>query len=448
MAKFDSKTFNAQAFGRYMETVPQLKKNELVKSKALKSNAEIKNAFSSQSGTAYAILPMFAGLEGDALNYDGITDITATATKSYERGVVVVGRAKAWIESDFAEDITGGAGFMDNVASQVSEYFDEVDQEILLSILEGIFGMTGSANLEFVNNHTYDITSVGDGIVEVSTLNKAIQKACGDNKQKFSIAIMHSVVATNLENLNLLNYLKYTDSNGVQRDLTLATWNGRIVLIDDGMPVNSVKTADGTQGSYTVEISTALSTDDSLTIEGVSYEYDGEATTAIQQATAILALLQADEGVNEKYTVTRSSATLTFAEKTNGVGAPTVDTSSLSTGAVAEVTVTAGVKASYSDSYTTYLLGEGAFDYENIGAKVPYEMHRDPKTNGGQDTLYVRERKCYAPFGISYIKASQSSLSPTNAELKNGNNWALVSDGDGNSINHKAIAIARIISKG
>ena len=46
--KFDSKTFNPQAFGKYVERIPQLKKNELIKSGALKGNTEIRNAFSSQ----------------------------------------------------------------------------------------------------------------------------------------------------------------------------------------------------------------------------------------------------------------------------------------------------------------------------------------------------------------------------------------------------------------
>lgn len=36
MAKFDSKSFNPQAFGAYVERVPKLKKNELLKSRALK----------------------------------------------------------------------------------------------------------------------------------------------------------------------------------------------------------------------------------------------------------------------------------------------------------------------------------------------------------------------------------------------------------------------------
>jgi hypothetical protein len=341
MSKFDSKSFNPQAFGAYIERVPQLKKNELIRSGALKGNAEIKNAFSSQTGTAYAILPMYGLLDGDVQNYDGQTDITAASTTTYERGVVVIGRQMAWTEGDFSTDITGGVDFMSNVAQQVSAYFDGVDQSTLLAILDGIFAMTGTANKEFVDNHTYDITAVNDGLAGETTLNSAIQQAGGDNKSKFTMVIMHSVVATHLENLKLLAYLKQTDANGIERELGLATWNGRTVIVDDDMP-----------------------------------------TTAV-----------AKSGDTEAYT-----------------------------------------------SYTTYVLGTGAIDYENIGAKVPYEMDRDPAKNGGQDTLYVRQRKCYAPYGISYTKKKQATLSPEDDEL--------VNDGNGKTINHRAIPICRIISKG
>ncbi len=349
MAKFDSKSFNPQAFGKYIDILPKIKKNELIKGGILKQNSEIKEAFSSQTGTAYAVLPIYGRIGGDAQNYDGATDITAETTDSFERGVVVVGRAKAWLEKDFSEDITGGAEFMDNVAVQVSDYFDDIDQKTILAILKGIFSMTGAENLKFIDNHTYDISSNSgnDAFVDAVTLNNAVQKAGGDNKNKFSIVIMHSIVATNLENLNLLGYLKQTDKSGIQRDLTLASWNGRIVLIDDDMPVSQ--------------------------------------------------------------------------------------------------------KESYSE-YTTYILGDGAFDYEDIGAKVPFEMHRDPKTNGGLDTLYARTRKCFAPFGISYTKTNQKSLSPTDAELSDGSNWELVNNGlTGNQkkwIDHKVIPIARVISRG
>lgn len=113
--------------------------------------------------------------------------------------------------------------------------------------------MTGADNLKFVDGHTNDI-SKGTGepsLVGPTTLNATIQKASGDNKSKFSLAIMHSAVATNLENLNLLTYLKYTDANGIQRDLTIGTWNGRTVLIDDGMPTEEVaESSSGAGDSY------------------------------------------------------------------------------------------------------------------------------------------------------------------------------------------------------
>lgn len=351
MAKFDAKSFNPQAFGKYVDRIPNLKRNELLKSRALRGNEQIKSAFSSQTGTAYAVLPMYGLIDGDPLNYDGQTDITATSTTTYERGVVVFGRSKAWVENDFSTDITGGVDFMDNVAQQVAEYWDAIDQDVLLSILKGIFSMTGAENLKFVNGHTLDV-SAGTGeaaMMAPTTLNTAIQQAAGDNKSKFSLAIMHSTIATNLENMNLLNYLKYTDANGIQRDLAIGTWNGRTVLIDDSMPTETAGTGDT---AYT--------------------------------------------------------------------------------------------------KYTTYLLGDGAFDYENIGAEVPYEMTRDAAKNGGQTTLYSRQRKVFAPHGISYTKSNQVSLSPTNAEFEKGTNWELVNDGGTSKkyINHKAIPIARIISRG
>ena len=103
--------------------------------------------------------------------------------------------------------------------------------------------------------------------------------------------------------------------------------------------------------------------------------------------------------------------------------------------------------------YTTFIMGNGAISYEDIGAKVPYEMARDPKTNGGVDTLYMRQRKVFSPYGISYEKKSQTKLSPTDTDLENGQNWTLVHSGESTAsqrtyINHKAIPIARILSRG
>lgn len=387
--KFDAKSFNAEAFKYAVGRVPRTRLNEIRKSRVLTGNPDIREVFASQNGTGYARIAMRGLLDGEAVNYDGQTDITATSTKTFEQGVVVIGRAKAWTERDFSFDITGGVDFMDNVAAQVADYWQDVDQDTILAILKGIFSMTGGQSGEFVTKHTYTV----DGPMEATTLNSATAQACGDRKKKFALVFMHSVVATNLENLNLLTALKYTDKDGVTRDLSLYTWNGKLVVVDDAMPVEAVA-------------ATYKLTSDVAPVTGKTY-------------------------------YTKSGT------EYNAVDTPSAD----NIATYYEVDVPAGVE------YISYVLGEGSINFEDLGAKVPYEMSRDPKTNGGQDTLYTRQRKVFAPFGISYEKASQVSQSPTNAELENGANWALVHSGEATEnqrsyIAHKAIPICCIKSKG
>lgn len=352
---FDSKNFNAEVFGAYVDKTPNLNRNELIKSKAIKSRPDIADMFKDQTGGNYAVIPISGRIGGTPQNYDGSTDIESKNLKTYTQGRIVVGRADSWVENDFTYDVTGGVDFLAQIAQQVGEYWDTVDQNTILSVLKGIFSMTGAKNLEFVNSHTLDISANTDetGSFGVATLNNAMQKALGDNKAKFSLAIMHSAVATNLENLKLLDYMKYTDAQGIERTLTIATLNGRIVLIDDSMPM-----------------------------ENIAASGSGETATAA-------------------YT-----------------------------------------------KYTTYVLGDGAIEYTDCGAKVPYETNRDPKTNGGQDTLYSRQRKIFAPCGISWT--DPSIISPTDAQLETGSKWSLANSNESSKeyFPHKAIPIARIISRG
>ena len=357
MGIFNAKNFNGEVFQKYIETIPNTKRNELIRSRAIRQRPDLVQAMSDQTGGNYITTPLMGLISGSTpTNYDGSTDIDPKGTDTYTHSRVVVGRSNGWTEKDFSYDITGGTDFMENVARQVSEYWDEIDQATLVHILNGVFNMTDTAGAAFVASHTNDVTkrvnSEGiSGAVDGTTLNTTMQRACGDNKSRFSLAIMHSVVATNLENLKLLVYLKYNDENGMERELALGTLNGRLVLVDDDMPVTKV-------------------------------------TIGSEQMTA----------------------------------------------------------------YTTYVLGDGSIEYTDCGAKVPYEMDRDPKVNGGEDTLYSRQRKCFAPYGINFTKKQMATLSPTDAELENGANWELVNNGQSGDakkyINGKAIAIARIISLG
>lgn len=461
--KFDAKSFNPEAFKYMVGRVPNLKMNEIKKSRALAGNPDIRDVFASQNGTGYARIAMRGLLEGDAVNYDGQTNITATTTKTFEQGVVVVGRAKGFVEKDFSYDITGGVDFMQNVADQVADYKDGLDQDTILAILNGIFSMSGDTkSVEFVNKHTLNITGDATKTVGATTLNTAMNRACGANKKKFALVFMHSDVATGLENLNLLEHLKYTDKDGVQRDLDLGTWNGKLVVIDDAMPTSE---SVATQGVWTIKVDTKAVAGDKIEICGTTFtwvanggtvgDYDLEiplTDNATNQAAAIQTKLAAiTTGDIAGITWTVSSTTVTGTQKATAPDAEV--TAEVQSGGTMVITVTNTTAPVIATDYTTYVLGEGSISYEDVGVKVPYEMARNAAKNGGEDTLYVRQRKCFAPFGISYEKANQATLSPTDAELQDGANWVLVHTGEAQAsdrsyINHKAVAIARIISRG
>lgn len=402
MTKFDSKSFNPQAFAAYVKRIPNVTKNELAKSGAVGSNEQAKSALSNQTGSLYARVPYFGRIDGStSQNNDGATNISSTGTTTYEQGFVVASRMDGWTEKSFSKNITAGVDFMDNVAAQISDYKLEVKQAILLAILKGIYSMkVGSGNIaekaakEFIEKHTFDISNDADCMVGAASLNKAIQRACGDNKNIFKLVIMNSEVATNLENLKLIKYMTYTDADGVERELALATWNGRTVLIDDNMP-----TAVATAG-YT------------------------KATSKTVGALKIVANT-ATPGANE---IKLETVT------------PTLNKYSAKEGDFV-VYHEAGI------AYTSYVLGEGAIILDDIGDSVPYEMSRDPKTNGGQDTLYVRDRYICGVDGISFEKPSSITASASNTDLETGTNWHVINNGE-KAIPHKAIAICKIVSRG
>ncbi|MEG2860380.1 MAG: phage coat protein, partial [Clostridia bacterium] len=125
------------------------------------------------------------------------------------------------------------------------------------------------------------------------------------------MVICHSAVATELENLSAVEYLKYTDAQGIVRDLGMATWNGKMLLIDDGMPVEDVA------AGY------ALTTD-----------------TAIDPAKTY-------------YTKSGSNYSPAAAPVLGSIG------------------TYYELHTSAYTAYTSYVLGDGAIDFCDCGAKVP-----------------------------------------------------------------------------
>lgn len=388
MAKFDSKTWNPNVFQKYMQKVPNTKENALIKNGLYDNKPNMTARLRDEVGGNYFTEPIKGLLDGQVQNYDGVENVTFSSRDTFEQGKIIIGRMKGWEEKDFSTELTG-VDWMAGIASEVKEYYDAVDQADILAILKGIFSMADAVGAQFVEKHTTEV----DGEIEATTMNSALQKASGDKKKQFKIAFMHSAVATNLENLNLLEYLKYTDSQGITRDLTIATYNGKLVVIDDDMPVNEV------DATYELTSDVALA-------DGKTYY---------------------TKGTDGKYTA---------------VETPDVD----------DIATYYEKVADAYETYTTYVMAEKFFEYDNVGVKVPNEMVRDAVTNGGIDKLVTRQRKLFAPKYISFTKANMASYSPTNAELADGANWVIVNNGktgtNARYINDKMIPLARIITKG
>jgi hypothetical protein len=451
--RFDAKSFNPEAFGKYVDSIPNVQKAELAKSGAIGKNENAHNALATQTGSLYARIPYTGRISAStSQNYDGVNDITSSNLDTFEQGFITAGRMDAWTERDFSYDITSGKDFMDVVGEQVAVYKQQVAQGMLLNVLNGIFSMkdnwaddpvANAAAQEFKTKHTYDITAKAgmDAYVGAGTLNTAIQKACGDNKDIFKLVILHSATATNLENLRLLNYLTYTDADGITRNLAIGTWNGRLALVDDSMPTGFLGTAAGV---YTITIASPAS-GDKITVNGIETTLDATSgASATAAASAVKDSLDADETFSATYSVSKSSGVLTITEKSGhyGAGAPTASVVGSATATVATTTEPTG-----DITYTSYVLGQNSINLDPIGAKVPYEMSRNAASHGGEDTLYVRDRYIVGANGVSFEKPASIVGSASNADLADGGNWKIVSNGT-IAIPHKSIALARIISKG
>lgn len=216
---FDSKIWNDEVFQKYIDSLDNIRRNELIRSRAIRPRPDLKTAMSDNVAGNYITTPLAGNISGTTpQNYDGGTNFTTNTLPTFQHSRVVIGRMAAWTERDFTYDITGGQDFLAIVGQQISDYWQDIDQETIISILKGVFSMSDTAGAAFVAKHTYDVTGIGEGAMDATTLNTGMQKALGDNKSKFSLAIMHSAVATGLENLNLLAYLKYTPTATASRE--------------------------------------------------------------------------------------------------------------------------------------------------------------------------------------------------------------------------------------
>ena len=239
--------FDENVFNYAWKQVEDPTLTAMFESGAVVADGEIENLIS--KGSDVYSTPFYKVLDGDEENYDGKTDIKTNEPGGGILSGVVYGRAHGWTERDFIRDYNSGADPMTQITTQVAKFWQKKRQARMLGILNAVFGITGNDAWAL---HTTDLSSASDTVtaanqISATTAKDAITKANGDNAGVYGMIWMHSHVANQLAKLNLLEYRKYTDASGIERQLNIADYNGLTVIVDDGAPV----TGSGATAKYT-----------------------------------------------------------------------------------------------------------------------------------------------------------------------------------------------------
>ncbi len=383
---YDGKAVNGQAFGAYISEIAKTRENKLINADIFTSDKNVNDTFANSTGNIYAVLPLLGDFNGNAQNYDGETDLTeGEGVDTYLYGVTSYGRALVGSEIDYANEIAGkNVDFREHLAKRMGEKWVDIRENTLISIINGMYSSTTDGAGVFASEHTLEVDKI-----EETSLNDASQKALGDkdfNGKGLVLTIMHSKIANNLRNKKLLEYMKYTDENGMERNSNLAQWGDKLVLVDD--TITTLKT-------YTYKVTT----DTTLNTNKTYYTKNGNVYVKVDEPNVA--------NISAYYEVDKITT-----------------------------------------KYMTYGIGNGAFIRDdNLPVEVPFERYRNPFKNGGKVTLLNRERKVLHPKGFSFIREEVKTDSPTDEEFADGANWGLAKSSDGTKFYpHQLIPVVRIVS--
>lgn len=230
MASYLNFPYDAEIFDYAWQHEPDVVLTNMIESGAVVRDGNIANLIS--NGSNFYTIPYYDVLGGDPVIYDGATDITTDETTGDSLSGAVYGRAKGWNVKSFIKDFNSGADPMQQVVQGVARYWAKQRQSIFLKTLKGVFGVAAFAS-----------HSVDGGVINATSVGDAIVAACGDNSDGFSLAIMHSVIANKLANLQMLEYAKYTDDRGIEKRLPIGYINGMTVIVNDGVGTSGTGTA-------------------------------------------------------------------------------------------------------------------------------------------------------------------------------------------------------------
>ncbi|HVJ14519.1 MAG TPA: hypothetical protein VM686_03725, partial [Polyangiaceae bacterium] len=130
-----------------------------------------------------------------------------------------------------------GADPMGSIAQRVAAYWARRQQAAFVATITGVFADNAAApagSEHTQNDMTVDISGGGfvDGVTNFSAeafIDAAV--TMGDSMEDLTMVMVHSVVYSRMQKNNLIDFIP--DSEG---RITIPTFLGRQVIVDDGMP--------------------------------------------------------------------------------------------------------------------------------------------------------------------------------------------------------------------
>jgi len=175
--------------------------------------------------------PFWKPLDGDPEAIQTDTDLTVNNSEAAQMTAVRSVYGKAWGNQELAA-VMAGDNPLDAVQAQVSEYWDNWNQKLVVAIILGVLANNVSADSSDLVN---DI-STEDGVNAVAA-NYISASAFIDtffllgDKSDFAIVFMHSDIYADLRKQQLIDFKEDKDGN-----IMFPQYMGLAVIVSDDMP--------------------------------------------------------------------------------------------------------------------------------------------------------------------------------------------------------------------
>lgn len=186
-----------------------------------------------RSGGSVVNMPYWNDLTGDDEVLSDTTPLTPSKITAGQDAAVLLMRGKAWGVNDLAKALSGDDP-MKRIGDLVAAYWARKQQVVLLKTLEGVFGAASMAG------NLLDISALTGGAEKISGSAFIDAKfKLGDAYGGLVAVAMHSTVYAALQKADLIAFIKPSE------DVSIPTYQGLRVIVDDGLPVST-----GTFTSY------------------------------------------------------------------------------------------------------------------------------------------------------------------------------------------------------